>query len=198
MTKSEVIPLLTQTPSGTVLLEGRRKISDEMAHQAEQVASWLSSEFPLMRFRSGNATGADEAFSQGVIEVDPSRLEIFAPTARHRAKSRHPDVTYISTADIPTDELPQIESATKTSSPKYERLIDKRESVPQLKSKANYLLRDTLKVAGSPSLDYTVPVLALFYIDPADPDAGGTGHTIRVCRDFGIPVVTQLEWQHWI
>lgn len=32
---------------------------------------------------------------------------------------------------------------------------------------------------------------ALFYVDPADPEAGGTGHTIRVSRQQGIPLCTQ-------
>ena len=35
------------------------------------------------------------------------------------------------------------------------------------------------------------PVAGLFFGDPADPEAGGTGHSIRVCRNAGVPVVFQ-------
>ena len=30
------------------------------------------------------------------------------------------------------------------------------------------------------------------------PEAGGTGHTIRVCRNAGVPVIFQNHWVTWI
>ena len=38
---------------------------------------------------------------------------------------------------------------------------------------------------------------ALFYVDPADPEAGGTGHTIRVCGRQAVPVAFQEKWAPW-
>jgi hypothetical protein len=36
-----------------------------------------------------------------------------------------------------------------------------------------------------------------FYVREAGPLSGGTGHTIRVCREHNFPVVTQSVWLHW-
>lgn len=38
---------------------------------------------------------------------------------------------------------------------------------------------------------YSPADIGLFYVDPDDPEAGGTGHTIRVCRLKDVPVITQ-------
>lgn len=39
-----------------------------------------------MTFRSGNAEGADQLFTQGVGEVDKKRIELFTPHATHQAR----------------------------------------------------------------------------------------------------------------
>jgi hypothetical protein len=38
--------------------------------------------------------------------------------------------------------------------------------------------------------------LFVLYVDLSDPEAGGTGHTIRVCRQQGIPVAFQDSWMN--
>jgi hypothetical protein len=53
------------------------------------LATDLATHFPRARFSSGNADGADTAFSQGVMDVAPERMEIIAPYATHRQKHRH-------------------------------------------------------------------------------------------------------------
>ena len=40
--------------------------------------------------------------------------------------------------------------------------------------------------------------VGLFYVDPASSLSGGTGHTIRVCQQQGVPVVFQDDWVDWI
>ncbi len=35
-------------------------------------------------------------------------------------------------------------------------------------------------------------------MDLDDPMAGGTGHTIRVCAQEGVPSAFQDSWQNWI
>lgn len=42
------------------------------------------------------------------------------------------------------------------------------------------------------------PVAALFYVNFSDPEAGGTGHTIRVCRREGVPCIFQDSWGNWV
>jgi hypothetical protein len=54
-----------------------------------------------------------------------------------------------------------------------------------------------IKVTGIPGI-IKPPIAALFWIDPAQPDAGGTGHTIRACRLAGIPVIFQNDWVTWL
>jgi len=197
MTKQELTTLL-DTTSPIILLEGRRNIPADMADQAAQVAEWLANSYPHARFRSGNATGSDEAFSQGVIQSDPTRLEIFAPSKTHRAKHRHPEVTYLSPAELTEEETEHLAELTNRATPKNANLINRRHLYNNLKAKANYLLRDTLKAIGSQRLGYERPTLALFYVDPADPMDGGTGHTIRVCQNEQIPVLTQHHWSQWV
>lgn len=37
--------------------------------------------------------------------------------------------------------------------------------------------------------------VGLFFVNPDNPDTGGTGHTIRACRYFNVPVMTQFDWR---
>ena len=67
----------------------------------------------------------------------------------------------------------------------------------KLGSQAACLIRDTMKVTGI-SGQLSPPVAALFFVDPADPEAGGTGHTIRVCHHAGVPVIFQDHWATWL
>jgi len=60
-----------------------------------------------------------------------------------------------------------------------------------LAGKGGYLLRDTLKVIGSPTLSFAPASVGLFYVELADPEAGGTGHTIRICHQHNVPVAFQ-------
>jgi hypothetical protein len=86
---------------------------------------------------------------------------------------------------------------TAAASPKSKRLIEHRRKGGPIAAKAAYLIRDTLKVAGSGS-EIPKPIFALFYVDPADPMAGGTGHTLRVCEMEAIPYAFQNSWTSWL
>lgn len=83
------------------------------------------------------------------------------------------------------------------TSPKNKKLIEYRATFPKLERRAAYLLRDTMKVMGFSDV-FASPTVALFYVDPEDPEAGGTGHTVRVCRHQGVPYVFQDVWMDWI
>ena len=198
MTKAELSTYLDSRDTPVILLEGRRSMPEDVQKSATELGKWLAERFPHARFRSGNATGSDEAFSDGVISHSPSRLEVFAPTQSHRAKKRHSEVTYLSPKDLSDDEEQHLAELTNQATPKNERLINMRDKNPRLKSKANYLIRDTLKVVGSEQLGYKKPALALFFVDLEDEMAGGTGHTIRVCQNNKIPYLTQQDWLNWL
>ena len=39
--------------------------------------------------------------------------------------------------------------------------------------------------------------MGLFYINIDDPDAGGTGHTVRVCRGRKVPTAFKVLFLKW-
>ena len=61
--------------------------------------------------------------------------------------------------------------------------------------KAAYLLRDTLKVVGSTTMNLEPAVLGIFRVNPVDPRGGGTGHTIKVCELRGVPHASSLDYR---
>lgn len=188
--------LISNTADPVILIEGRRVISKELAESARITAAQLARKFPQLKFRSGNANGADEAFSAGVLEVDRTRLQIIAPYANHRKRYRNPDAHYQSPESLNPEELECVKELTQTASPATKGLMKCYEKGGKLGSQAACLIRDTMKVTGIIG-KLPPPTAALFSIDPSYPDAGGTGHTIRVCRHAGVPVIFQDDWAGW-
>jgi len=197
ITLPEFQTLISTNPNGVVLLEGKRNIPQSDAVAATALAIALASKYPMLRFRSGNAPGADQAFSEGVAQVDPLRLEIVAPHEGHRRKHRIKGASYSATSIVVAAEEAVLADKTIKATPRNRSMIENRDSNRRLGAKAAYLIRDTLKVAGSNS-GLEKPICGIFYVDSGDPLSGGTGHTIRVCRNEGVPVVFQKDWMDWI
>jgi len=189
--------LVSAAAEPVILIEGRREIPPELAASARNLAAMLARKFPHLKFRSGNATGADEAFSAGVCEVAPERLQIIAPYASHRLRHRHPLARYDSPESLDPGMMESVKESTIAATPANKGLVGCYQKGGRLGSQAACLLRDTMKVAGIPG-DLDPPTAALFCIDPSNPDAGGTGHTIRVCQNAGVPVVFQNCWEKWM
>jgi hypothetical protein len=180
-----------------ILLAGSRNVPAVHQKKLTQLASFLAMSFPHALFRSGNADGSDTFFAEGVNAVDPSRMQLVTPTKGHRKAHRHP-VNYA--VEVDRVSLVQEEALayhTNAATPKNARIINKRNEIPQLKSKARYLLRDTLMVLGDPELNLAPATLGLFFVD-GDPLSGGTGHTIRVCQQNQIPVFLPKDWWRWM
>jgi len=180
-----------------ILLAGSRKVPANLQNKLVALASFLAHEFPQALFRSGNADGSDSLFARGVNAVAPDRMQLVTPTKGHRKAHRHP-VNYA----IPLDTVSAVHEETlayhtNAATPENSRIIDKRNEIPQLKSKARYLLRDTLMVLGDPETDLAPATVGLFFVD-GDPLAGGTGHTIRVCRQNQVPVFLPQDWWRWL
>jgi hypothetical protein len=121
-----------------------------------------------------------------VAEFDPSRLQVIAPYASHRMKVRYADALYSSPESLSTVQEAAIAEATVAATPRNANVVYKRTGSPKLAAKVAYLIRDTMKVVGH-SEEFGPPICGLFYVDLSDPEAGGTGHTIRVCRQQGLP-----------
>ena len=197
MTFSDFKQLVDDQPYGVVLLEGRRSIPPEDYQQSTALARHLATRFPHLRFRSGNAKGSDEAFSEGVAQVDATRLQIVAPYETHRKSVRYSDALYDSPASMSKVQENQIAYKTINATPKNKGLIEKRSAKGRLAAKAAYLIRDTMKVIGH-STTFPKPLCAFFYVNLQDPMEGGTGHTIRVCHQEGVPVAFQDSWAQWL
>jgi hypothetical protein len=196
MTFQEFSTRVERSPEGVVLLEGRRSIPAGDAVVAEKLARGLALKFSRLCFRSGNAAGSDEAFSGGVASVNPSRLEIVAPYAAHRKNERHAGAIYTSPEILTPEQARDIESQSIQASPQNRRIIGLRGKKGPLGAKGDYLVRDTMKVVGVP-VHFAKPICALFFVNLADATEGGTGHTIRVCQQEGVPVTYQDEWGAW-
>lgn len=197
MTLLEFEQIIINSENPVILLEGKRAIPRDDYLLASRVGEMLAARFPNARFRSGNAEGADQAFSEGVARVDPSRLQIIAPYARHRMKARIKYATYDYPDSLSAVAEESIIYQTIQATPEYRKLFEARNDRRSLEAKSRYLIRDTMKVIGS-SGDFPPPAAALFYADLSDPGSGGTGHTIRVCRLQKIPVVLQDSWATWV
>jgi len=197
MTFAEFESIVESQPDGVILLEGRRDIPASDYQQATSLAHKLATMFPRLRFRSGNAEGSDQAFSDGVAAVDAGRLQIIAPYETHRKKFRYPEATYGSPASLSTTVEDEIAYKTTHATPKNERLIKHWGGKGRMAVYAAYLIRDTMKVTGF-APDFIKPICGIFYVDPEDPMKGGTGHTVRVCELEGVPVAFQDAWQNWL
>lgn len=144
-----------------------------------------------------NAEGAAHAFSQGVAAVDTARLQSVAPYPAHRKNYRLAGAVYDSPSSLSPEQMEEMAKKSIAASPDRRSLIGCFSRGGTLAAKAAYLILDTMKVAGY-CAEFPKAMFALFYVDLADPLAGGTGHIIRVCRQEGVPYAFQDVWQSWI
>ncbi|NTX00101.1 MAG: hypothetical protein HGB35_09305 [Geobacteraceae bacterium] len=196
LTFETLASLINAVDNPVILHEGRRSIPVDAYEQASAVARFLAATFPKVRFRSGNATGSDEAFSKGVAAVDPARLQVVAPYRSHRNNARFDGASYQYPDVLSLGQKEHIVAKTIFASPKYSALMGLLDKTGSLAAKADYLIRDTMKVVGF-SEEFPKVTAALFYVDPCYPMSGGTGHTIRVCQKEGVLMVFQHEWAKW-
>ncbi len=197
MTLSDFKSLLQSHPAPVILIEGKRNIPQEYAVKAAQLTEKFAKEYPSIIFRSGNAEGADRAFTEGVNRVDPSRIQIVAPYIGHRKKEMIAGAKYLYPEDLSIIEEDEVIYQTIQATPKNESMIRNRHKNSTLNAKSKYLVRDTMKVLGYTET-FTRPAAAIFYVDLEDIESGGTGHTIRVSRNYNIPCIFQNEWEKWL
>ncbi|MBE0638235.1 MAG: hypothetical protein IH598_06935 [Bacteroidales bacterium] len=180
-----------------ILLEGKRVVLPEDQPLLITLGELLCREMKHARFRSGNAPGSDELFTRGVANIDPNRIEVIVPYTGHRRQS---SVAYHihSLDDISLAAEPEVTYHTSSDS-RTTRLVDEFTNgvSNSVTIKAAYLLRDTIKVIGTRS---GIPPanFAIFYDDLRNPGKGGTGHTMRVCKNNNIPFITQEVWKNWL
>jgi len=194
-----IVHALTQHSGPVILLEGTRQVPPEQTACLRTLAERLAVALPRAVFRSGNAQGADHAFFSGLRYVPAERLEIVLPYPGSGAKRLPPSGRVISLAEVPTPDLPGLAATTLAASPSLDSMIHGYLAYGRKRhtAAAMYLLRDTLKVTGNPALGLAPADLGFFFVNEQAPDSGGTGHTMRVCRHLGVPVITQDAWRQW-
>ena len=182
--------------NNVILLEGKRVVAYDDREKLVVLGKLLASKTSKMIFRSGNSSGADKLFSDGVACVDQKRLQVITPYSGHRKKDNKAYET-ISLNDIDYAEEPEIVSMSKRNK-KTEKLVEKYVSGTKnrLTIKAAYIIRDTVKVTGTN--DIKPASFGIFYDDLNSPGSGGTGHTMDICRQKNIPLIDQRTWLKWL
>lgn len=195
MKLSDFIELYDREES-IVLLEGKRLVGPADREKLWALGKLLTEKTSKMKFRSGNAGGADQLFSEGVASVNPERLQVITPYAGHRSKTNKAAET------IPLNEVniaaePEVVYQSKGNK-KTEQLIDRYVTgeINHYTIKAAYILRDTIKVIGTRTIKPAT--FGIFYDDPENPKSGGTGHTMQVCAQNNIPAIDQSIWFSWL
>lgn len=184
------------TPNSIVLLEGKRNVLEADKEKLTTLGRLLATKTKNMIFRSGNAEGADQLFSDGVTEVDIKRLQVITPYTGHRVKTNKAYET-ISLDQINIAAEPEVVYQSK-SNKKTEKLIDQFVSGDKNRNtiKAAYIIRDTIKAIGTE--DIKPATFGIFYDDLENPMSGGTGHTMLVCEQNNIPIIDQSIWFKWL
>jgi NADH dehydrogenase/NADH:ubiquinone oxidoreductase subunit G len=179
-----------------VLLEGKRAVLPQDEAKLVALGTLLASKTKHMLFRSGNAAGSDQLFSDGVTAIDHKRLQVITPYTGHRKKTNNAYDT-ISLQDLNMIEESELVMQSK-SNKKMEQLIDQyaEGNVNQASIKAAYIIRDTAKVIGANNIP--AASFGIFYDDLLKPRSGGTGHTMNICILNDIPYVDQQTWFKWL
>lgn len=179
-----------------VLLEGKRNVLEADKEKLIALGRLLASNTFKMKFRSGNAEGADQLFSNGVTLVNNKRLQVITPYSGHRQTSKQAYETF-SLDDIDIATKTDVINLSKTNE-KTEKLIDQFVSgnKNRFTIKAAYIIRDTIKAIGTDQIKPAT--FGIFYDDLENPMTGGTGHTMNVCKQNNIPVIDQITWFNWL
>lgn len=179
-----------------VLLEGKRNVLTADKAKLTALGALLASKTEKMTFRSGNADGSDQLFSDGVTSVNPKRLQVITPYTGHRKKTNHAYETIdLDTINVAEEEEVLLQSK---SNKKMERLIDQFVAGDRNRHtiKAAYIIRDTIKAIGTDEIKPAT--FGIFYDDLENPQTGGTGHTMNVCEQNNIPIINQSVWFKWL
>lgn len=183
-------------PGSIVLLEGKRTVLDEDKIKLVEIGRVITSKTKFITFRSGNAAGADYHFSEGVISVDPSRLQVIIPFQKHRHKDN------LSYKTISLDQINLLREPEVIYQSRFNKktagLIDKYVSgdINRFTIKASYIIRDTVKVLGAK--DIQAASFGIFYDNLFATKMGGTGHTMNICQLNGIKFIDQTTWMYWL
>ncbi|NUM70614.1 MAG: hypothetical protein HUU43_07180 [Ignavibacteriaceae bacterium] len=183
-------------PGSVVLLEGKRDVAEGDKEKLTELGRLLARSTQYMMFRSGNAEGADDLFCTGAAEYAKDRMQLVVPYSGHRKKYIRGIETH-SADEIDYAAEPQI-AYNATRQNKNNKMIERYLAGHRDRStiKASYLIRDTIKVTGTGKIGPAA--FAIYYDDLKNPESGGTGFTMGVCRSNQVPFIDQRVWMGWL
>ncbi len=195
LTLNDFITLYDKDDS-IILLEGKRTVSIKDKEKLFTLGKLLANSTQKIIFRSGNADGSDQLFSNGVAAIDSKKLQVITPYSGHRQKTNQAFET-ISLEEINIAAEPEVLYQSKANK-KTNKLIDQFVSGEHNKVtiKAAYIIRDTIKAIGTDKI--RPATFGIFYDDLENPVSGGTGHTMNVCKQNNIPIIDQTTWFKWL
>jgi len=186
---------LTSNEDGVILLEGTRSLRVGDRAQLLDLGRCLASSLTEKIFRSGNAIGSDNAFTDGVVQVSCERMEIVLPYKTHRLTAIPKNAKLLCLDELYNYELDEIKKVSIKANPDRAQLVKLYSPGNNgiLSIKASYLLRDVLKLTGLMSKNFQIASAAIFHTHPGK-ITGGTFHTMKVCKYLGIPYCTTGEF----
>src|SRR5438067_1420646 len=113
MTFTEFSQFINALEHPIILLEGSRALPAKDWPRLVAVAVKIAVAFPHALFRTGNATGSDEAFAEGINGVDPARLQYILPRPSMGRERRSHAAYSVSMDDVPHVEESSLVYQTK-------------------------------------------------------------------------------------
>jgi len=92
---SEVLSCVRAVKTPVILVEGTGNLPDKDKPKLVRVAEIIARVFPDAKFRTGNATGADEAFAEGLRNIGPGRTQYVLPYETHGKKKIDPQLSMV-------------------------------------------------------------------------------------------------------
>lgn len=187
-------------PGKVVLLMGKRDVLPADKPLVIALGRLLAQRTQHVRFRSGNAGGADTDFFSGARETETCipRLEVITPFDGHRARyNKGIQTTSLDDLNLLEEERVVYQSALNA---KTKHLIKPfvNGAGGKINLKAGYIIRDTVSVIGAGNGQIPPADFGIFYTDLKNPDEGGTGFTMKLCRINNVPLITQRIWFEWL
>jgi hypothetical protein len=121
---AQLQPLLSRTTAPVILLEGTRQLPVEKRQALADVGRHLAESFSQAVFRSGNATGTDEAFAAGVATIPGAKLQLVLPTPGMGRSRRPASANCLALDDLPLEERHHLARESFAASPENHRLFD--------------------------------------------------------------------------
>lgn len=182
-------------PGSVLIMIGKRQVEKNDELKLIAIGELIASKTKHLKFRSGNAKGADDLFISGVNMVSPNKVELILPYKNHRRNASQYSSRFNVEDYILNDVSPVIEYAKQNSD---FRLIERYMNGVNDRyiQNAKYTLRNTLLVLGADQLQKAT--CCIYYDDLEKSLNGGTGYTVKLCQELQINSFNQTQWMRWL